>query len=43
MAVVLWGIVLTMNCVATNFAAVMALRVLLGVFESVTAPRYVSF
>lgn len=39
---VCWGIVLTMNCVCKNYASLVALRVLLGVFESVTAPRYVS-
>lgn len=38
---VLWGIVLTLNCVCHDFASLVALRVLLGVFESVTAPRYV--
>jgi hypothetical protein len=38
--VICWGIVLTMNCVCHNFRSLVALRVLLGVFESVTAPRY---
>lgn len=37
--VILWGIVITLNCVCNNFASVVALRVLLGVFESATAPR----
>ena len=36
----LWGFVLAMNCVCHNYASLVALRVLLGVFESVTAPRY---
>lgn len=40
--VTLWGLVLTMNCVCHDFASLMALRVLLGVFESVTAPRSVA-
>lgn len=39
--VVIWGIVLTMNCVCHNFASIVALRVLLGIFESVTAPALV--
>ncbi|KAH8805071.1 major facilitator superfamily domain-containing protein [Xylogone sp. PMI_703] len=39
--VICWGIVLTMNCVCHNYASLVALRVLLGVFESVTAPSLV--
>ena len=39
--VICWGIVLTMNCICHDFASVMALRVLLGIFESATAPRSV--
>lgn len=39
--VICWGIVVTMNCVCRNFASIVALRVLLGVFESVTAPALV--
>ena len=37
--VTLWGFVLTMNCAIHNYASVIALRVLLGVFESACAPR----
>lgn len=37
--VTLWGIVVTMNCVCRSFAPLVALRVLLGVFESAAAPR----
>lgn len=37
--VILWGIVITLNCVCNNFASIVALRVLLGVFEAATAPR----
>ncbi|OAG42372.1 hypothetical protein AYO21_03248 [Fonsecaea monophora] len=32
--VILWGIVVSLNCVCHNFASIVALRVLLGVFES---------
>ncbi|EXJ59209.1 hypothetical protein A1O7_06641 [Cladophialophora yegresii CBS 114405] len=39
--VILWGIVLTMNCVCHNFAPIVVLRVLLGVFESACAPSLV--
>ena len=41
MTVTCWGIVLTMNCVCHDFASLVALRVLLGCFESVTAPALV--
>ena len=37
--VTLWGIIVTMNCVCHSFAPIVALRVLLGVFESSVAPR----
>jgi sugar phosphate permease len=36
--VVLWGICVTMNCACKNFASLVALRVLLGCFESAVAP-----
>ncbi|KAE8450991.1 hypothetical protein EG329_005431 [Mollisiaceae sp. DMI_Dod_QoI] len=41
--IVLWGICVVLNCVSTNYAALVALRVLLGCFESVLAPRYEDF
>ena len=40
-AVTIWGLVLTLNCVCHNFASLVALRVLLGCFESVTAPALI--
>jgi hypothetical protein len=40
--VICWGIVLTMNCVCHSFGPLLALRILLGVFESATAPRLVN-
>ncbi|KAH6666792.1 allantoin permease [Halenospora varia] len=36
--VILWGICVTLNCACTNFASLVALRVLLGCFESAVAP-----
>ncbi|KIW31642.1 hypothetical protein, variant [Cladophialophora immunda] len=39
--VILWGIVVSLNCVCHNFASIVALRVLLGVFESCVAPSLV--
>ncbi|KIW91200.1 uncharacterized protein Z519_08095 [Cladophialophora bantiana CBS 173.52] len=39
--VILWGIVVSLNCVCHNFASIVALRVLLGMFESCVAPRQV--
>jgi MFS family permease len=39
--VTIWGVVLTLNCICHNFASLVALRVLLGCFESVTAPALV--
>jgi sugar phosphate permease len=36
--VILWGLCATLNCACTNFASLVALRVLLGVFESAVAP-----
>ncbi|KAJ9637381.1 hypothetical protein H2204_004805 [Knufia peltigerae] len=39
--VVLWGITVSLNCVCHNFASVVALRVLLGIFESSVAPSLV--
>lgn len=41
-SVTLWGIVVTMNCVCHSYPPLVALRVLLGIFESCAAPRYVS-
>ncbi|KAI0149369.1 major facilitator superfamily domain-containing protein [Pestalotiopsis sp. NC0098] len=36
----LWGIVLTLHAVATNYASLMVLRTLLGVFESGISPGF---
>lgn len=36
----LWGIVLTLHAVATDYASLMVLRTLLGVFESGTSPGF---
>ena len=40
--VVLWGIIVTLNCVCKNYASLVALRVLLGCFESSVAPSLVT-
>lgn len=34
----IWGLIVTLNCAAKNFAGIMTLRVLLGCFESAIAP-----
>ncbi|TVY44230.1 Thiamine pathway transporter [Lachnellula occidentalis] len=39
--VILWGICVTMNCACKNFASLVALRVLLGCFESAVAPSLI--
>ena len=39
--VILWGIVLSCNAAVNSYTSVVALRVLLGVFESVTAPNLI--
>ena len=39
--VILWGICVTLNCVVKNFASLISLRILLGVFESVSAPSLI--
>ncbi|CAL5870096.1 uncharacterized protein PFLUO_LOCUS4330 [Penicillium psychrofluorescens] len=39
--VILWGLMITLNCTAQNFAGLMTLRVLLGCFESVIAPALI--
>lgn len=39
--VILWGIVVTMNCVCHSYASVVALRVLLGIFEAAVAPSLI--
>ncbi|KEF57192.1 uncharacterized protein A1O9_07382 [Exophiala aquamarina CBS 119918] len=39
--VVLWGICVTFNCVCKNYASLVALRVLLGVFESCVSPAMI--
>jgi MFS family permease len=39
--VILWGICVTLNCVVKNFASLLSLRILLGVFESVSAPSLI--
>ncbi|KAH8891611.1 MFS general substrate transporter [Thozetella sp. PMI_491] len=36
--VILWGICVTLNCVCKNYASLITLRVLLGVFESCVSP-----
>ncbi|KAH8669162.1 major facilitator superfamily domain-containing protein [Xylariales sp. PMI_506] len=36
----LWGIVLTLHCVASSYASLMVLRALLGVFESGISPGF---
>ncbi|KAF2102537.1 MFS general substrate transporter [Rhizodiscina lignyota] len=39
--VICWGICVTMNSVCKNYASVVALRVLLGIFESASAPSLI--
>ena len=39
--VILWGTVLALNCAVKNFASLLTLRILLGVFESVSAPSLI--
>ncbi|KAI9826986.1 MAG: hypothetical protein M1819_007080 [Sarea resinae] len=39
--VILWGFCVTMNCVCKNFASLVAVRALLGVFESAIAPALI--
>lgn len=36
--IILWGITVTMHCVCKNFGGLIAVRVLLGVFEAAVAP-----
>lgn len=36
----LWGVVLTLHAVAENYAGLMVLRTLLGVFESAISPGF---
>jgi sugar phosphate permease len=36
--IILWGVCVTLNCACKSFAALMAVRVLLGCFESAVAP-----
>lgn len=38
--VILWGIVVAGNAGAHNYATVVAMRVLLGIFEACVAPGY---
>ncbi|KAL4891783.1 allantoate permease [Aspergillus ambiguus] len=39
--VTLWGLLTTLNCVAKNYPGLIALRVLLGCFESAVAPSLI--
>ncbi|GFF56461.1 uncharacterized transporter C417.10 [Aspergillus lentulus] len=39
--VTLWGLLITLNCAAQNYAGLIALRVLLGCFESAVAPALI--
>ncbi|KAJ5676232.1 hypothetical protein N7462_009129 [Penicillium macrosclerotiorum] len=39
--VILWGLMTTLNCIAQNFGGLVALRVLLGCFESAIAPSLI--
>ncbi|KIX95093.1 uncharacterized protein Z520_09009 [Fonsecaea multimorphosa CBS 102226] len=39
--VVLWGICLALNCVCKNYASLVTLRVLLGVFEACVSPAMI--
>lgn len=39
--VILWGVVISLTCIAKNWAALISLRVLLGVFESAVAPALI--
>lgn len=39
--VILWGICVTLNCVAKSFGSLVAIRALLGVFESAVAPALI--
>ncbi|GES61392.1 allantoate permease [Aspergillus terreus] len=41
MNVTLWGLLTTLNCVAKNYPGLIALRVLLGCFESAVAPSLI--
>lgn len=38
---ILWGLCVTLNCAVKNFASLLTLRILLGVFESVSAPSLI--
>lgn len=37
--VTLWGVVVALNCVCKNYASLLALRIVLGIFESCVSPR----
>lgn len=39
--VVLWGVCVTLNCVCKSFGSLIAVRVLLGCFESAVAPALI--
>ena len=39
--VILWGVCVTVNCATKNFGSLLAVRVLLGVFESAVAPALI--
>lgn len=39
--VAMWGLIVALNCTAHNFAGLVVLRVLLGVFESAVAPALI--
>lgn len=40
--VVVWSVMVALNCACSNFGGLMTLRVLLGCFEAAVAPAYVS-
>ncbi|TVY81915.1 putative transporter [Lachnellula suecica] len=40
-SIILWGTTLALHAVATNFASLVALRTLLGIFEAVCQPAFV--
>lgn len=39
--VILWGVIVTMHAPCKSFSALIAMRVLLGVFESAVAPSLI--
>ncbi|PON30922.1 major facilitator superfamily transporter [Trichoderma gamsii] len=39
--VTLWGVVVALNCVCKNYASLLALRIVLGIFESCVSPSMI--